>query len=154
MDFYEVIAKTFGSRAKQDYTILPEFTYLANDLVCKGGDMYAYWDGSTWRTSKTDLIRTIDKSVLDYSNEFKAKHVDRDVTTKLMSTHSTQVMESFQKYTKNMPEADIEFNTRIIFSDETPVEMTIPQPNCHTLHKLETHPHLMRCSTCYILKKN
>ena len=120
MDFYEVTAKTFGSRAKQDYTILPEFSYLTRDLVCKGGSMYAYWDNNTWRTHMTDLIRQIDNDVMKYTEDFKAKHNDRDVTMKLMSTHSTQVMDGFQKYTKNMPDSDVEFNTRIIFSNETP----------------------------------
>lgn len=120
MDFYSIVAKSFGQRAKQDYTIAPEFNYLTDDLVCKGGAMYAYWYDGLWRTSYTDLIRIIDKEVIDYTNEFKNKHHDRDVTMKLMSTHSTSVMENFQKYCKNMPESDVEFNTKILFSDQTP----------------------------------
>lgn len=121
MDFYEVTAKTFGARAKQDYTIVPEFTYLTDDLVCKGGSMYAYWHEGLWRTGMNDLIRIIDKDTKDFATEFKAKHADRDITLKLMSTHSSSVMDNFQKYTKNMPESDVEFNTRILFSNETPV---------------------------------
>jgi hypothetical protein len=120
MDFYNITAKTFGSRAKQDYTIAPEFTYLTEDLVCKGGAMYAYWYDGLWRTSMTDLIKIIDKEVIAYTREFKEKHSDRDVNMKLMSTHSTSIMDNFQKYCKNMPESDVEFNTRIIFSNETP----------------------------------
>jgi hypothetical protein len=68
----------------------------------------------------TDLIKIIDKNVLDYTKDFKQKYQDRDVSFKLMSTLSTSVMESFQKYCKNMPESDVEFNTRILFSNETP----------------------------------
>jgi len=113
MDFYDITAKTFGSRAKQDYTIMPEFNYLAEDLVCKGGSMYAYWYDGLWRTNQKDLIRIIDKEVKDYTRDFQTKHADRDVSMKLMSTHSSSVMESFQKYCKNMPESDVEFNTRI-----------------------------------------
>jgi hypothetical protein len=121
MDFYEVTPKTFGSRAKQDYTIVPEFTYLTDDLVCKGGAMYAYWHKGLWRTGWHDLIKLIDKDVIDFTKEFKARNEDRDVTMKLMSTHSTTVMDTFQKYCKNMPESDVEFNTKILFSDQTPV---------------------------------
>lgn len=121
MDFYEVTPKTFGSRAKQDYTIVPEFTYLTDDLVCKGGAMYAYWHKGLWRTGWHDLIKLIDKDVMDFTKEFKARNEDRDVTMKLMSTHSTTVMDTFQKYCKNMPESDVEFNTKILFSDQTPV---------------------------------
>lgn len=120
MDFYTIVSKSFGSRAKQDYIITPEFNYLTNDLVCKGGAMYAYWYDGLWRTSFTDLIKIIDKDVVDYTREFKQKHQDRDVTMKLMSTHSTSVMENFQKYCKNMPESDVEFNTKILFSNQTP----------------------------------
>jgi hypothetical protein len=121
MDFVAITAKTFGSRAKQDYTIAPEFTYLTDDLVCKGGAMYAYWYDGLWRTSRTDLVKIVDKAVIDYTREFKAKHADREVTTKMMSTHSTGIMDGFQKYCKNMPESEVEFNNRIIFSNETPV---------------------------------
>jgi hypothetical protein len=121
MDFYNITAKTFGSRAKQDYTVAPEFSYLTEDLVCKGGAMYGYWYDGLWRTNLTDLIRIIDKEVIEYTNEFKAKHQDRDVSMKLMSNHDSSIMDKFQKFAKNMPESDIEFNTRIIFSNETPV---------------------------------
>jgi hypothetical protein len=121
MDFYNITAKTFGARAKQDYTIAPEFTYLTSDLVCKGGSMYAYWYDGLWRTGLFDLVRIIDKEVMDYTNDFKNKHADRDVTVKLMSVHDSLVMDKFQKYTKNMPDSEVEFNTRIIFSNETPI---------------------------------
>ena len=113
-------AKTFGARAKQDYTVLPEFTYITDDLVVKGGSMYAYWHDGLWRTSLTDLIRYIDKEVIDFTTDFQAKHADRDVSMKLMSIHSTTVMESFQKFCKNMPESDVEFNSSILFSNVTP----------------------------------
>lgn len=121
MDFYNISAKTFGQRAKQDYTIAPEFMYITKDLVCKGGSMYGYWYDGNWRTDLFDLVRIIDKDVIDYTNKFKAKHADRDVTMKLMSVHDSSVMDKFLKFTKNMPDSDVEFNTRILFSNETPV---------------------------------
>jgi hypothetical protein len=120
MDFYNITAKTFGQRAKQDYTIAPEFMYITKDLVCKGGSMYGYWYDGMWRTDLFDLVRVIDKDVIDYAKEFTAKHADRDVTMKLMSVHDSSVMDKFLKFTKNMPDSDVEFNTRIIFSNETP----------------------------------
>jgi hypothetical protein len=121
MDFYNITAKTFGARAKQDYTIAPEFTYLTKDLVCKGGSLYGYWYDGVWRTDLFDLVRVIDKDVRDYAEDFHSKHVDREFSIKLMSIHDSLVMDKFQKYTKNMPDSDIEFNSRIIFSNETPV---------------------------------
>lgn len=120
MDFYNITAKTFGQRAKQDYTIAPEFTYITKDLVCKGGSMYGYWYDGMWRTDLFDLVRVIDKAVIDHTKDFQSKHADRDVTMKLMSVHDSSVMDKFLKFTKNMPDSDVEFNTRIIFSNETP----------------------------------
>src|SRR5690606_35554256 len=121
MDFYTITAKRYGSRAKQDYTIAPDFTYLTKDLVCKGGSLYGYWYDGVWRTDIFDLVRIIDRQVLDYSKEFQSKHQDAEVSIKLMSMHDSSVMDKFHKYTKNMPDSDIEFNSRIIFSNETPV---------------------------------
>lgn len=121
MDFYTITAKRFGNRAKQDYTIEPDFKYITEDLVCKGGSLYGYWYDGRWRTELTSLIKIIDREVGNYTDDFKTKHVDSDVTPKFMGMHSSSVMDKFRTYTKNMPDSDVEFNTRIIFSNETPV---------------------------------
>lgn len=121
MDFYKITSKNFGSRAKQDYIIEPDFTYITKDLVCKGGSLYGYWFDGRWRTDLTDLIRIIDKEVNEYTNDFQNKRMDAVVTPRFMEMHGSSVMTKFLQYTKNMPESDIEFNTRILFSNETPV---------------------------------
>lgn len=120
MDFYEIVAQNFGARARNDYVIKPEFDYLSKDLVCKGGSLYGYWYDGVWRTDLYDLIRLVDKDTLDYTKAFKARHVDREVSVKLMSKQSSYIMDGFLKMTKNMPDTNIEFNTRIIFANETP----------------------------------
>lgn len=121
MDFYKITSKNFGSRAKQDYVIEPDFTYITKDLVCKGGSLYGYWYDGQWRTDLTDLIRIIDKEVQDFTNDFQSKRMDAVVTPKFMEMHGSSVMNRFIQYTKNMPESDIEFNTRILFSNDTPM---------------------------------
>lgn len=121
MDFYNITIKSFGQRAKSDYVITPEFTYITDDLICKGGSMYAYWYDGLWRTDLFDLVKIIDKDVRQHDNDFKAKNEGSNVTAKLMSVHDSSVMDKFLKYCKNMPDSDVEFNTRIIFSNETPV---------------------------------
>lgn len=120
MDFYNIEAKQFGGRAKQDYTIEPEFSYLTNDLICKGGVMYGFWYDGKWRNSIEELITIVDNDVRQFANEFKKTHQDTNVTIKYMNRHSSSVMDKFLKYTKNRPQSDIEFNTRILFSDEIP----------------------------------
>lgn len=121
MDFYKIMPKNFGSRAKQDYVIEPDFLYITKDLVCKGGSLYGYWYDGLWRTNLYDLIRIIDKEVRAFTEDFQSKRMDAVVTPRFMEYHGSSVMDKFLKYTKNMPDSDIEFNTRIIFSNETPV---------------------------------
>lgn len=118
MDFYNITAKNFGNRAKNDYVVEPDFKYLTKDLVCKGGSLYGYWYDNSWRTDIHSLIKIIDKEVREYTEEFKAKHADTIVSPKFMNSHGSSIMSKFREYTKNMPESDIEFNKRIIFSNE------------------------------------
>lgn len=121
MDFYKIEARSFGSRAKQDFVIEPDFRYINNDIVCKGGSMYGYWYDGMWRTDMHYLIKIIDKEVREYAQEFQSKRVDAEISVKYMESNSAGVMDKFLKFTKNSPDSDIEFNTRIIFSNETPV---------------------------------
>lgn len=121
MDFYKIAPKTFGNRAKQDYSIEPDFVYLAKDIVCKGGSLYGYWHDGKWRTDMNSLIRVIDNDIQKYTNDFSGKHMDTVVIPKFMNSHGSSLMSKFREYTKNMPESDIEFNKRIIFANETPV---------------------------------
>lgn len=121
MDFYKIMPKNYGSRAKQDYVVEPDFVYITKDLVCKGGSLYGYWYDGVWRTDLYDLIRIIDKEVDEFTKDFQSKRMDTVVTPKFMYLHGSSVMDKFLKYTRNMPDSDIEFNTRIIFSNEKPV---------------------------------
>lgn len=120
MDFYKIAATSFGSRAKQDYVVKPDFTYITQDLVCKGGAVYGYWHDGRWQTSLTALIQHIDKEVYAYTEDFQNKHQGSEVIPKLMSMHGSTVMTNFLQFAKNMPESDIEFNTKILFSNVTP----------------------------------
>lgn len=121
MDFYKIETKSFGNRSKQDYVIEPDFKFTNRDLVCKGGSMYGYWYDGMWRTNKHELIAIIDKELYDDAERFKKSHVDSNVNVKYMDSSNSGVMEKFLKYCKNMPESDVEFNTRILFSNHTPV---------------------------------
>ena len=120
MDFYKISPKNYGNRAKQDYVIEPDFTYITKDLVCKGGSLYGYWYDGKWRTELTQLIQIIDKEVREYTDDFQSKRMDAVVTPKFMEMHNSSVMSKFLQYCKNMPDSDVEFNTRIIFSNESP----------------------------------
>lgn len=120
MDFFNIVVRNHGERARYNYTIEPEFKYLSRDIIIKGGVLHGFWYEGKWRTELSDLIRIIDSKVSDYSNDFKSKHVSDKVDVKLMNNHSSAVMTNFKKFTQQMSDSDVEFNTRIIFSNETP----------------------------------
>lgn len=61
MDFYKTLDERVTNRnASSDYVVWPDFKYAgAKDIVVKGGDFYAYWNGETWITDIDSLIRAI-----------------------------------------------------------------------------------------------
>lgn len=120
MDFFNISVRSHGERARYNYTIEPEFKYLSRDLVIKGGVVHGFWYEGKWRTDVIELIQIIDNQVFNYGADFKNQHVSDKVDLKLMNNHSSAVMTNFKKFTQQMGDSDVEFNTRIIFSNETP----------------------------------
>ncbi len=120
MDFFNIAVRSHGERARYNYTIEPDFKYLSRDLIIKGGVVHGFWYEGKWRTELSELIQIIDRKISDYANDFKSKHVSDKVDVKFMNSHSSSVMTNFKKFTQQMSDSDVEFNTRIIFSNETP----------------------------------
>lgn len=122
MDFYEVKTKRLRSNNREaDFIIYPDFLYTdSQDLVCKGGDMYAFWDGEKWDTNLMHLINHIDKDLYSVRNDMKAKDPDYQYAVKSMRSNSSKIRSDFKNYTNLMPQSDISFNTKIIFSNTTP----------------------------------
>ena len=120
MDFYRVVTERKSSNNRSsDVEIYPDFVYnRVEDLVCKGGDMYAYWFDGRWNTDWNDLITIIDNDIRRQAEEFKEKFPDTKVKAKYMNSHRSKVMETFKQYTKLSNQSTEQFNTRIIFSDE------------------------------------
>jgi hypothetical protein len=120
VDFVNISIVSHGERAKNKYTIEPEFRYISKDLITKGGVVHGFWYEGKWRTELSDLIQIIDNQIMNYAKDFKNDHKSDSVELKLMNNHSSAVMTNFKKYTQQTPDSDVEFNTRIIFSNETP----------------------------------
>ena len=122
MDFY----KTLHERVKKpnsdiDYNVWPDFKYSnSRDLVVKGGDFYAFWDGTNWITDIDVLISTIDKSSWDKYKELMDGHPDLRVAVRQMDFASSGIMAKFQNYCQLKKQADIQFDTKVLFSDYTP----------------------------------
>lgn len=122
MDFCRISTKEQKSNNREfDILVKPtlHFSYI-KDLVCKGGSMYAFWNGETWSTSRDDLISTIDRQTLNKKRELEAKDPTKTVGVALMNNHETKLMLDFDKFCKTMEQSNVIFNQRILFSEDVP----------------------------------
>lgn len=118
MDFYDIRTRKWSASRMKDYTVKPSFNYRGKDIVCKGGSMYAFWYNDIWNTEMMDLINIIDNEVASKYKAFEELNPETDVQAQYMSDHDSNVMRSFMDYTRQMPESDVQFNSKIIFSDQ------------------------------------
>lgn len=123
MDFYKiVVTKDHRSTKIPKYTIRPVFQFGTNsDIVCKGGSVYAYWFDNQWRTSIKELVSIIDDDIYKAKQELLRIYQDAIIDLKLMNDHTSGVMKEFDQYTKLVQQSDVQFDSRVIFADETPV---------------------------------
>ena len=124
MDFYR-IQTVWDQRSIKFpvYKIQPIFQFKdSKDLVCKGGDMYAFWDGNHWNTSINDLVARVDNDIYRELQKVKDQEANplAQYSVKLMSEHTSNVMKEFAQYCKLRDHSEIAFNTKIIFSEDTP----------------------------------
>lgn len=120
MDFFRVMdIRQNSPNSRVDYKIGVDFLYGEDlNIVCKGGGMYAFWYDNKWNTNFNDLIRLIDSKILLKASEITTKQPNVIVQKELMSSHNSGIMERFIKYTKQTPQSDIQFNKKILFSDD------------------------------------
>ena len=120
MDFFttNVIQYTSNNR-KFDFSVKPEFIYgLHQDLVTKGGSMYAYWNGTMWSRDLNNLIGDIDSTLKIEARKISDENPGKSIDINLISKHSTGLMIDFLQFCKAQQPKDVRFNQRIIFSDE------------------------------------
>lgn len=122
MDFYDiVVSEQTSNNRKADYVIFPDFIYHnTQDIVCKGGELYAFWCNGKWNTSMNDLIAKIDGDILRKKDEILNEHPKARINVKLLNNHSSGMMDTFTNYTRLSNQSNKVFNSRVIFSDEEP----------------------------------
>ena len=122
MDFYKTLDERVTNRnASSDYVVWPDFKYAgAKDIVVKGGDFYAYWNGETWITDIDSLIKAIDQDSWERFNELRALDPNLRINVKQMDFASSGIMAKFQQYCQLRKPSDIQFNKKILFSNYTP----------------------------------
>lgn len=117
MDFYDITTREWTRSTSKDYTITPTFIYGGKDIVCKGGEMYAFWYNDIWNTDRNYLIDVIDSKVAEKYKQIKELYPEKRIETSYMKYHDSNVMKSFMEFARQMPESDVQFNSKIIFSD-------------------------------------
>ena len=117
MDFYDITIREWTRSTSKDYTLTPTFNYRGKDIVCKGGDMYAFWYNDIWNTDRMYLMDIIDSKVAEKYKQIKELHPEKRIETSYMKYHDSNVMKNFLEFTRSMPESDVQFNSKIIFSD-------------------------------------
>ena len=122
MDFYKTLEERVTNRnSPNDYIVWPDFKYArSKDLVVKGGDFYAYWDGDNWVTDVDQLIQEIDSASWERYRELKEVSPELRIAVKQMDFASSGIMAKFQQYCTLKKQSDVQFNTKIFFSDHVP----------------------------------
>lgn len=122
-NFYTIgVNQATDPRAKFDYEISLDFTYRkASDIVVKGGAFNGYWNGEKWSLSQDDLIEKIDYDISKVYNQLKTAHPDAKIKVSYMNNESSGYMLRFNNYCKKQMPSEVQFNSKVFFSDQTPV---------------------------------
>lgn len=123
MDFYEIVVKEPKGRSKVDLNVTVDFIYgQPKDLVCKGGDFYAFWDApkNLWNTDRYALYAKIDREIREKKKQLEEKDPDLIISTSTMRSHSSGKVTQFVQYLKQMSTPPVTFNSKIFFLSQTP----------------------------------
>jgi putative helicase len=136
LDFYKInVKKSKSNNSIADYIVSPDFMFInSNDLICKGGEMYAFWYNNQWNTKIYDLISIIDNDITKEVIRVKEQYPGKTVAARYMRDNETKIRNAFSLYTKLAEQSDAPFNTRIFFDDES------PKKKDYSTNKLNYHP--------------
>ena len=120
LNFYKVDAiRQVSPNSRADWVVTVDFLYGHNkDIVCKGGDMTAFWYDGKWNTSEYDLMTIIDADINKKAEQIRSKNPELKVHAPLMSSNKSKIVKEFKEYTKLSPHSNILFNKRILFSED------------------------------------
>lgn len=119
VDFYTVyeLAAT-DPRSKFDYEVKVDFAYKrVKDIVVKGSEFSGFWNGEKWSLHIDDLIDSIDNDIVVLRDKLRKEHPDAKISAPLMNFESSGIMLKFINYCKKQSGSDVQFNSKILFSD-------------------------------------
>lgn len=117
LDFYTIVMEP---SKKDGYIVYPNFQVMGHpkDLMIRGKDFYAVWneDEGLWSTDEDDIIRFVDKDVLETTRELRKEHPQYTVTPKTMRSSSSGIIDRWHKYCqRQMRDSYKDLDNKIIF---------------------------------------
>ena len=117
LDFYTIAEDIVK---KGSYEVYPNFQVMGHpkDLMIRGKDFYAVWieDTGMWSTDEDDIIRIVDKDVLDKVKELRDKYPQYTVKAKTMRSSRSGVIDVWHKYCqRQMRDSYKDLDSKIIF---------------------------------------
>lgn len=111
-DFYKINVEV----QRKSVLIYPDFLYKrSSDLMIKGGDFYAVWDGSKWSTDFYELLNCIDSELMAFGEEYRTNNPGANVYVQCLTTNATGQLNKFKKFMQNSPNNYIELDGKIMF---------------------------------------
>ena len=102
-----------------DFSVAPEFIHgHIKDLVCKGGSMYAFWNGTYWDMDRDSLAVTLDAATKEVADKIATANPGKVVDTKFATFDDSKVMLKLENYIKLRGQSNVEFNKKIMFADD------------------------------------
>ena len=102
-----------------DFSVAPEFIHAhIKDLVCKGGSMYAFWNGTYWDMDRDSLAVTLDAATKEVADKIATANPGKVVDAKFATFDDSKVMLKLENYIKLRGQSNVEFNKKIMFADD------------------------------------
>lgn len=116
LDFVKVKINPF----KRPMIIYPEFSCskVSEDLLVKGGKMYAIWDDKNgyWCRTKSDAARIIDEQIKEYVDEHPNE--SNGAMTLYLDNYSTGKTESFLKFVATRDDTKVQLDSKLVFKSD------------------------------------
>lgn len=98
--------------------IKPEFNHMSKDIVLKGRNFYAYWNGEVWIRDEESLLIHMDQLIWNEYNRIKNTLTGSSIGIKTLRSQSSGAMTMWREYIRAGVQRDVGFNKRILFKSD------------------------------------
>lgn len=127
MDFVKIdTVQLSGNNRKSDYFVKPVYARYTgdgdtvDDIIVRGGELVAYWNGERWISALTKLKAAIDKMTRAESRELQSKHPDNNIASASLQYDGGISEKDFDTYLQKVTTNNPAFDTKVLFKDANP----------------------------------